>query len=161
MAELLTIVAGHTVKDPASYGPGDVIVVCDDGHQWGVDEVTNPNWRIIHAPGAAADYLHLLEPDFDAEENIVRRRKLAIALDTLGLKDHVPETTKQIVQTSQVKSLTPVERIDEDGKPYTDTVVEWEPVEKEIDAIEPIEIASKQVLTAAVVIKDAMLIGPL
>ena len=36
---------------------GDVVVIVPDGHQWGREEVSNPDWRVLQLPGLAAEAL--------------------------------------------------------------------------------------------------------
>lgn len=36
---------------------GDVVVVVPDGHQWGREEISNPEWRIVRLPGVAESAL--------------------------------------------------------------------------------------------------------
>lgn len=42
---------------------GDAVVVVEDGHQWGDEEVSNPDWRVLRLPGlpaaAVADLMHV------------------------------------------------------------------------------------------------------
>lgn len=55
MAELLVRVRDVTHPDPAldrlQSKRGDVVVICPDGWSWGREELTNPDWRILIAPG--------------------------------------------------------------------------------------------------------------
>ncbi len=56
MCELLVRVvdkprSGDAVIDCQRSGRGDVIVVCEDGHDWSREERANPEWMILRVPG--------------------------------------------------------------------------------------------------------------
>jgi hypothetical protein len=58
MCELLVRVVDKINDDPYLDAQcskrGDVIVVVEDGHAWGREEIANPDWTIIKVPGVAA-----------------------------------------------------------------------------------------------------------
>jgi hypothetical protein len=44
LMELLIFVA-----DNGRWKAGDVVVACPDGHEWGREELANPEWRVVRA----------------------------------------------------------------------------------------------------------------
>lgn len=69
---------------------GDVIHVAPDGHQWGKEELSNPDWRIIHVPDLSqveADALLANEkpPDLDKQYTMLRKRAFRLRLAGLDL----------------------------------------------------------------------------
>lgn len=66
---------------------GDVVVVVPDDHNWGEQELANPDWRIVKAPNLSeADTADFTDPedDFDADP-MSQRRKWMIDLDNINL----------------------------------------------------------------------------
>lgn len=68
MAELLVRIVDKTSTDPYLNAQltkrGDVIVVVEDGHRWGRDELANTEWKIIKVPGVkASDVSGFLAPE--------------------------------------------------------------------------------------------------
>lgn len=62
---------------------GDIVVVVNDNHNWGKQELINPDWRILKAPNLSeADTADFTEPeaDFDTDP-MCQRRKFMIDLD--------------------------------------------------------------------------------
>lgn len=81
MAELLLRIRSKTssdiYKDVRLTKRGDVIVVCPDGHQWGTQELTNPDWRIVRCPSitvAEAEALLVEEPGDPLINRMLQRR---------------------------------------------------------------------------------------
>lgn len=58
MCELLVRVVDKFNDDPYLDAQcskrGDVIVVVEDGHAWGREELSNPDWTIVKVPGVSA-----------------------------------------------------------------------------------------------------------
>ena len=83
MARLVVRISDNSHPDPVMNllrtQIGDVVEVCEDGHWFSDGEVHCGQYRIVEVPGVPASaFAHLQEADTDADENIVRRRKLAL-----------------------------------------------------------------------------------
>ena len=92
MCEILIQVAPRTgddiYKTAALPQPGDVIVIMEDGHPWGVQEMTAPDWRIFALPGVdASAFANLLTPEVSTTPGTVSRtlQYRAFHLDTVKL----------------------------------------------------------------------------
>ncbi len=67
---------------------GDVIVVKNDGETWGLQEINNPEWRIIHCRGMTEDQaLTLVHPELPTREGSGLLRRRAVRLDVARLAD--------------------------------------------------------------------------
>ena len=80
---------------------GDIVVVVPDNHNWGKQELINPDWRIIKAPNLSeADTADFTDPedDFDTDP-MCQRRKWMIDLDNVNLTqefiDYLNDDTRQ------------------------------------------------------------------
>ena len=67
---------------------GDVIAFHEDGADWGLMEVKNPEWRIVRVPGmtlteAEALTAPELPPTLDKEYPLLRKRAMKLDLGTL------------------------------------------------------------------------------
>lgn len=143
MAELLVRVVDKTNPDPVFDAKlskrGDVIAVCPDGWKWGVEEIANPDWRIISVPGVDPDdFSGLLaaEPETNPNEpsRMLQFRAFRLDLDHDDLADlrsffdtHdvVPVTAKEGVRLEDIKQVTHVESETDKG---TVTIVNGQPV---------------------------------
>lgn len=95
MAELLVRVVDKTNPDDPYLDAqltkrGDVICVQPDGWPWGIEELKNPDWRIIKLPGIDPDKLaSLLAPEIDADplkpSRVLQRRAFRLDLDHAAL----------------------------------------------------------------------------
>ena len=81
MAEFLVLAKqGYTNPDPVKdkqgcYKRGDIVVVRDDGHEWGNMEGA-PDFVIVKVPGLlTADAEVYAQPESDANGNVVKRRR--------------------------------------------------------------------------------------
>ena len=81
MAELLIRIRSKTspdiYKDVRLTKRGDVIVVRPDGHDWGTEELTNPDWRIVRCPAltvAEAEAMLVEEPGDQLTNRMLLRR---------------------------------------------------------------------------------------
>jgi hypothetical protein len=88
MSELLIRVTDKTNPDPyldvGCCKRGDVIAVCEDGHQWGSQELTAPYWRILKLPGipvATAQNFLASQVDLSPTDKSRMLLKRAISLD--------------------------------------------------------------------------------
>ena len=74
------------------YRRGDVVVVMEDGHEWGGEE-RPPNFVVIKVPGPKSEWDYLAEermdglPDEDGDEKIALRRHHGFDLDALPGSD--------------------------------------------------------------------------
>ncbi len=93
MCELLVRVVDKTnidspYLDAKCLKRGDVVVVAENGWAWSVEELRNPDWRIVKIPNfsvlAAAAFLGL-ELDLDPEQPSLVLRRRAFALNLAGL----------------------------------------------------------------------------
>lgn len=91
MAELLIWIEDqaperHPLK-AHTYLKGEVIAVCPDGWEWSERERTHPKWRLVKAPGVAANLLaDLTIPRFaQVTGEIVLKRDQGIDVDALAL----------------------------------------------------------------------------
>lgn len=69
---------------------GDVIVVVPDGHNWGKEELTNPDWRIVKVPAVTVEEAApCLEPEDEfgspSWTPMSQRRKTMINADHVNL----------------------------------------------------------------------------
>lgn len=76
------------VKDAQLTKAGDVIVYKQDGEEWGIQELKNPDWRIIQVPGmteeeAIALTSPELPPNLDREYPLLQRRAMKLDLAQL------------------------------------------------------------------------------
>lgn len=81
--------SGDASLDAKRTRAGDVIVVMPDGHSWGKQELSNPEWRIISIPDLrAADAISLTSPEAKVGLNGSTKmlQKRAIRLDLSNVK---------------------------------------------------------------------------
>jgi hypothetical protein len=79
------------VRNARKFKRGMVVEVREDGEFLGNDVEKGSWWRVIEAPGPAADYAYLLEADpkflderlFVSEPQYPRKRKVALDLDAI------------------------------------------------------------------------------
>jgi hypothetical protein len=79
------------VRNARKYKRGMVVEVREDGEFLGHDVENGAWWRVVEAPGPAADYAYLLEADpkflneklFLSEATYPRKRKVALDLDAI------------------------------------------------------------------------------
>jgi hypothetical protein len=75
MSELLIRVVSKVNVDDADLNSmllkrGDVVTIQPDGHNWGTQELSNPDWRIVRILGMTrAEADALMEEDFSFNEN--------------------------------------------------------------------------------------------
>ena len=135
MAELLVKARGAAHADPEKdrrgcYKRGDVVIVQEDGHEWGRKEGP-PNFVILRIPGAAralAERLTEEQDDDDAgaplqdeqgQRRAFRRRRWRVDLDAL------PAAIRTALQNEGRASITRVQirsrlRRKRDGAQFTD-----------------------------------------
>lgn len=90
MAELLIRVVDKVgtdvFKDAALTKRGDVIVVRPDGWNWGIQELANPEWRIVSIPDmpmVEAEAMLAMEPGDRSVPNVLQARMFKFDLDAL------------------------------------------------------------------------------
>lgn len=90
MAELLIRVVDKSNDDPyldvQCLKRGDVVVICEDGHEWSQAELTNPEWRILKVPGVTLVQAEaFLGPEVDEDptqpSRVLQRRAFKVDLD--------------------------------------------------------------------------------
>ncbi len=120
MAELLLRVVDKTHPDPildaSQTKAGDVIVVCDDNHPWGKQELTSPAWRILRVPGPKEDYIGLLapEPGDRLTNQMLQRRLFKIdvskmeAAESQAILSALPELDPEKAIAKRAQFLIPV-----------------------------------------------------
>lgn len=91
MCEMLVVVVDRVHPDPyidANHiaKRGDVIDVREDGHQWGREEISNPNWKIIRVPGVPCAHAQgFLSPEYDehlhTQSRMLQKRGFCYDLD--------------------------------------------------------------------------------
>jgi hypothetical protein len=93
MAELLVFaqdqIGADIYKDTKRYKRGDVVVVCEDGWNWGIEELKNPLFRIISIPGmSVSEASQFLAPEVDTDplnpSKTLKRRAFKLDVDALG-----------------------------------------------------------------------------
>ena len=93
MAELLIFaqdqIGADVYKDTKRYKRGDVVVVCEDGWNWGIEEMNNPLFRIIAIPGmSVSEASQFLAPELDTDpqnpSKMLKRRAFKLDVDALG-----------------------------------------------------------------------------
>ena len=83
------------------YRAGEIITIQQDGWPWSDAELTNPQWRIIKAPGLDANAIQAwLAASVDVNNNLLMRRSKF--LDTTKIPNQI---SKQL-QTNQTLTLT-------------------------------------------------------
>ena len=72
-------------KDAKLMKRGDVVAVVPDGHVWGLEELRNPDWRILRVPGVSSLQMSSFlapevppSPDFD--RGLLRKRRFTLDL---------------------------------------------------------------------------------
>lgn len=119
MELLVRIIDKRDLKDPVKDAQltkaGDVIAFHEDGADWGVMELKNPEWRIVSVPGmslleAEALTAPELPPTLDKEYPMLRKRHMKLDLATLDEleagKVLAPKTDKGDPKTpADVKAL--------------------------------------------------------
>lgn len=92
--QLLVRVVSKTSKDPILDAQltkaGDVICFKPDGEEWGIQELKNPDWRIIQVPGmteeeAIALVSPELPPTLDKQYPLLQRRAMKLDLEQLDI----------------------------------------------------------------------------
>ena len=107
---------------------GDVIVAVPDDHQWGLAELSNPEWRIISCPGMTNEEAQALlqeEPGDERTNKMLQRRAFKLDLDNFP-----------IVKAKEAMTY------DENAKPT--------------DIAKKIEVSDKTVLEAVKILKPAL-----
>lgn len=93
MCEALFFVVDRVHPDPymdvQNFKRGDVIVVEPDGHVWGTDELSNPDWRILKLPNVSV----LQAQSFLSEEVDTDPQKPSRMLQKRGFKLDVDAAT--------------------------------------------------------------------
>jgi hypothetical protein len=90
--ELLIVIRDAPCDDPVhnfqAPKAGDVIAYHQDGQDWGLDEVNNPDWRIIHVPGLSEVRAQaLVERDISLPGEPSRMRQFALDVGKLDSHD--------------------------------------------------------------------------
>lgn len=92
MELLVRVVDKRDFKDPVMDAKltkaGDVIAVKEDGSDWGLEELKNPEWRIVRVPGMKeSEAFSLMQPELpptlDKEYPLLRKRALRLDLAKL------------------------------------------------------------------------------
>lgn len=79
MAELLFCVTDKAPVQVGAYVAGDVIVVCEDGHQWSAAERSHPDWRIVKLPGVSPGWVSdYQQAQFDMGNRVIFKRAVGI-----------------------------------------------------------------------------------
>lgn len=158
MAELLVMTSDHTnldqVLDAKLHKRGDVIAIGEDGHPWGVKELSLPIFRVVKIAGEPADrFAFLMSPEhppgLDREYTMLRNRVCKLDLDTLAVSELAQGVSKTptTMTVAEVESTKTVIEKDHDGNDIERLVVEWKQAAKSIPVIEPINLTAKQIET--------------
>lgn len=92
MADLLIRIrdkesSGDAETDALQFKRGDVIAVWETPGPWGIEELRNPDWRILRLPNvSAADAQELMAPETDSTvtaERLMRKRRARLDIDAL------------------------------------------------------------------------------
>lgn len=135
MAELLVVAVDATHDDPEKdrrgcYKRGDVVIVQDDGHEWGRKEGP-PKFVVLRIPGAAralADRLQEHQDDDDTGQPVVdvegrpdvfRRRRWRLDIDALppGIRAQLAANGRADITRAQIRTRLRRKR---DGAQFTD-----------------------------------------
>lgn len=134
MAELLIKLVDATHEDPEKdrrgcYKRGDVVVVQEDGHEWGAKEGP-PRFVRLHIPGAARALAERLTEEQDDDDNGAplpdaqegrrfRRRRWRVDLDALpaAIRTALQTTGRASITRAQIRSRLKRKR---DGAQFTD-----------------------------------------
>jgi hypothetical protein len=84
---------------------GDVVVICPDGWNWGIEELKSPNHRIIKMPGVPVEKLdYLLAPELPADPlnppKTLKRRMNKIDVDATAKLS--PEFNAAVADSARV-----------------------------------------------------------
>lgn len=83
---------------------GDVIVIKKDGEEWGIEELINPDWRIISVPDMTeVEAKALLTPEFPPSNNPdkpVMLRAFKLDLDALIAKGYKIDDARLLDKTA-------------------------------------------------------------
>lgn len=88
---------------------GDVIAFKEDGKEWGIMELKNPEWRIIHVPNMTLEQAIALTDnevkDGSIEGQILRKRGMKLDLDKIdALEEQKILATKNVSRKTNVKT---------------------------------------------------------
>lgn len=69
---------------------GDVVVICDDGWEWGSEDLRNPAWRILKLPNVSKSMAEaFLGPELDTDpanpSRMLQRRAFKFDVDNASL----------------------------------------------------------------------------
>lgn len=111
MARLVVRITDNSHPDPVMNlrrtQIGDVVEICEDGHWFSDGEVKCGQYRIVEVPGVpAAAFAHLQEADVDADETMVRRRKLALNEVSLAAEVQRVKAARQWLGKPDIDTLT-------------------------------------------------------
>ena len=90
-------------KDILRTQPGDVVEICEDGHQWSFTELNCGQYKFVDIPGVPSEELvHLKNPVYDENGQLIAKRGITLDENTLLaiLKD------KTILSKHQIESIT-------------------------------------------------------
>jgi hypothetical protein len=108
MARLCVRILPNNHPTDASLTPkrtqvGDVVCVVDDGHVFSHVELNNGHYRIVDVPGVSQEELaHLCAMIVDADDNIVKRRTVALDFDVLNSAQWVGKTEATKAQIAAI-----------------------------------------------------------
>lgn len=92
MELLVRIVDKRDLKDPVKDAQltkaGDVIVYRPDGSDWGIEDLKNPDWRIVRVPSMTEEQAIALTspelpPTLDKQYPLLQKRAMKLDLNTL------------------------------------------------------------------------------
>jgi len=84
-------------KDARCLKRGDVVVICEDGHQWSKRELANPSWRVIKLPGTnRREVQHLMYQEVGADRRVGMSRAFKVDVDHISIRSQV-ESAKEPV----------------------------------------------------------------
>jgi len=121
---------------------GDVIAVKPDGADWGLEELINPEWRIIHVPDMNdIEAQNLLQPepkDNLAPNKPTQKRLIKIDLDALIVKGYIVDKPRPIATKAAAEANIATKTLTADSViPKADIPQVVKPVSKDPNVIGP------------------------
>lgn len=150
MAELLMMVVDKTHSDPSvdprCFKRGMVICVQPDNWPWGLEELRNPDWRILRVPKADPDDLLGLtaEEPFTDTKNLTPRKRRAFRLDL-----EAAEIDKAGLREAFNPATPPEPIIAKDGKPLAE-IADTVAVVSEVETIVGTNVTKTELITESV-----------
>lgn len=114
MAEFLVRIKDKTSSDPyldaQCLKRGDIVAIQPDGWGWGLDEINNPDWRILKFPMISIkNSSSFIAPEFNTDpanpSYVLRRRAFSINLNNPIFKNVLKDKSNNLFWVSEEEIL--------------------------------------------------------